>query len=105
MGHRHELGPEEIANAIKLIAEDKETWANSYFPEIASWFHSRTADGWEFVAIDQPVTDYGTADWKGRPLEVVFTDVSISMRNRLLGENRTFCFTLGLILTRSSDVP
>jgi hypothetical protein len=32
-----------------------------------------------------------------RPLEVVFADISISMKNRLLGENKTFCFSLGLI--------
>ena len=55
------------------------------------------ADGWEYVALDDQIADYGTADWKGRPLEVVFTDVSISMKNRLLGENKKFCFSLGLI--------
>ena len=27
----------------------------------------------------------------------MFTDVSISMKNRLLGENKKFCFSLGLI--------
>jgi hypothetical protein len=88
---------EEIASAIKLLVDDKETWANSEFPELATWYRNRTADGWEFVAIDQQVTDYGTADWKGRPLDVVFTDISISMKNRLLGEKKTSCFSLGLI--------
>jgi hypothetical protein len=88
---------EEIANEIKLLADDKESWVNSEFPELASWYRSRTADGWEFVALDHKVADYGTADWKGRPLEVVFADISISMKNRLLGENKTFCFSLGLI--------
>ena len=66
-------------------------------PTLASWYRDRTADGWEYVALDYQITDYGTADWKGRPLEVVFTDVSISMKNRLLGENKKFCFSLGLI--------
>ena len=88
---------EDIANAIKLLADDKETWAKLEFPELASWYRSRTAENWEFVGLDHKVTDYGTADWKGRPLEVVFTDIFISMKNRLLGENQTSCYTLGLI--------
>ncbi len=48
-------------------------------------------------ALDDKIADYGTADWKGRPLEVVFADISISMKNRLLGEKKTFCWSLGLI--------
>jgi hypothetical protein len=55
---------EEIANAIKLLADDKETWVNSEFPELGSRYRSRTADGWEFVALDHKIADYGTADWK-----------------------------------------
>ena len=88
---------EEIANEIKLLADDEESWVNSVFPELASWYRSRTADGWEFVALDHKVADYGTAVWKDRPLEVVFADIAISMKNRLLGDNKTFCFGLGLI--------
>ena len=66
---------EEITNEIKLLADDEENWVNSEFPQLASWYRNRTADGWEFVAIDHKVADYGTADWKGRPLEVVFADI------------------------------
>ena len=68
------------------------------FRQLASWYRDRTADGWEFDgALDDKIADYGTADWKGRPLEVVFADISISMKNRLLGEKKTFCWSLGLI--------
>lgn len=90
---RKEHGPqararaEEIATAIKALAEDEKTWANWVFPALASWYRDRIEDGWEYVALDHQIADYGTVDWKGRPLEAVFTDVSISMKNRLLGEN------------------
>jgi hypothetical protein len=84
---------------MRSTADDEDTWVNSTFPELASWYRNSTStsEGWEFVALDSKASDYGTADWKGRPLEVVFTNVSILMKNRLLGENKTFCFSLGLI--------
>ena len=96
---------EEIANSVKLLADDKDTWASVQFPELAGWYRSRTAENWEFVGLDYKVTDYGTADWKGRPLEVVFIDVLISMKNRLLGENQSSCFTLGLIFDAEFQMP
>ena len=49
------------------------------------------------VKLSQAISDYGTANWKDRPLDVVVTDVSIEMKNRLLGEKKTSCFRLGLI--------
>ena len=94
---------EEIASAIQVLVEGEnkgnkeESWAKSQFPTFANWYRDQIVDGWEYVALDHQITNYGTADWKRRPLEVVFTDVSISMKNRLLGENKKFCFRLGLI--------
>jgi hypothetical protein len=64
---------------------------------LASWYRESTADGWEYVSANNAITDFGTADWKDRPLEVVVTDISIEMKNRLLGEKKTTCFRLGLI--------
>jgi hypothetical protein len=93
---------EEIENAIKLLVNDKETWAKSEFPALADWYRSRTAGGWEVVAVDfafnhEEVADYGTADWEGRPLETVFTNIDIWTKNRLLGKKESSCWKLGLI--------
>ncbi len=67
-----------------------------------------TAEGWEFVALDfddeEEVADYGTADWKGPPLEVVFTDIVISIKKRFLGEKESSCFTIGLIFDAEFDM-
>lgn len=88
---------EEITRAIKLLVDGEKALVDWEFPELANWYRSRIADGWEFVALDYEVTDYGTADWQGRTLEAVLTDVTIRMKNRLLGERRNVCFSLGLI--------
>jgi hypothetical protein len=60
-------------------------------------YRNHRTDGWEYVDLDNNITDYGTADWKGRQLEMVFTDVSITMKNRILGEYKKLCFSLALI--------
>jgi hypothetical protein len=89
---------EEIATAIKLLADGKETWATSEFTKFTRWYRDSIADGWEYVALDDQVADYGTVDWKkSRRLEAEFANVFISMKNRLLGENKKFCWSLGLI--------
>ena len=107
---RSEHGPkararaEEIATAVKVMAEDNVGWANSEFPKLANWYRSRVADGWELVAINHEIADYGTADWKGRQLEVVFADLSVSMKNRVLGQKETSCFSLGLIFDTEFEI-
>ena len=99
---------EDIDNAIKLLVADKDTWAKSEFPGIADWYRGRVADGWEVFAVDfasdhdlnhgdDEVDDYGTADWDGRPLETVFTDIVIWTKNRLLGKKESSCWKVGLI--------
>jgi hypothetical protein len=71
-------------------------------------YRSRTAEGWEFVALDfdddEEVADYGTAGWKGPPLELVFTDVVISIKKRFLGEKESSCFSIGLIFDAEFDM-
>ena len=64
---------------------------------MTGWYRESTEDGWEYVSANSTISVFGTGDWKGRPLEVVVMDVSIEMKNRLLGEKKTTCFRLGLI--------
>ena len=91
---------EEIAAVIKALAEEDEeeaTQAIALFPDLARMYRDHIIDGWEYVALDSEITDYGTADWKGRQLEMVFTDVAITMKNRILGEYKKLCFSAALI--------
>jgi hypothetical protein len=88
---------EEITGGIKLLVDHEKALVDWEFPNLANWYRSRTAEGWEFVALDYEIADYGNADWQGRTLESVLTNVTIQMKNRLLGERRNSCFSLGLI--------
>ena len=100
---RQENGPQararadEIFEAVKAVIQGRDSWAAADFPELVSWYRGDTDDGWEYVSANSSISDFGTANWKSRPLEVVVTDISIEMKNRLLGENKVRCFRLGLI--------
>jgi peptidoglycan hydrolase-like protein with peptidoglycan-binding domain len=93
---------EEIENAIKLLVAGKDSWAKSEFSAVSDWYRSRADDGWEVFAVDfandhDEVDDYGTADWDGRPLESVFTNIVIWTKNRIRGKKESSCWKLGLI--------
>lgn len=55
------------------------------------------ADHWEIMTTDSDVQDYGTSDFKGRPLDTVFASVTIRFKNAILGEYKDACFVFGRI--------
>jgi hypothetical protein len=54
-------------------------------------------DRWEFMSVETSTLDYGTAEYKGRPLETAFANSRIRLRNRVVGEYKELCFTTGFI--------
>ncbi len=88
---------EEITRGIKLLVDHEKALVDWEFPDLANWYRGQTAEGWEFVGLDYEIADYGNAVWQGRTLEAILTDVTIQMKNRLLGERKNYCFRLGLI--------
>jgi hypothetical protein len=93
-----------ILGVIKDQIAGKETWAGSNYPRSFEWYNRQVLDGWELVGVVGSVNDYGTAVWKSRTLETIFSDVTISMKNRTLGENKSHCFSLGIILDSEFDI-
>ncbi|HME84773.1 MAG TPA: hypothetical protein VKG91_09555 [Roseiarcus sp.] len=55
------------------------------------------ADRWEIMTTDSDVQDYGTSDFKGRPLDTAFARVTIRLKNAILGEYKDACFVFGRI--------
>ena len=55
------------------------------------------ADYWEIMSTDSDVQDYGTSDFKGRPLDTAFASVTIRFKNAILGEYKDACFVFGRI--------
>lgn len=63
----------------------------------ASAYQSLAADGWELVDQATELSDYGTAEFKGRRLELGIGRSVIKLRNRLLGEYRDLCVVTAFV--------
>ena len=50
------------------------------------------------MTTDSDVEDYGTSDFKGRPLDTAFARVKIRLKNPILGEYKDPCFVFGRIV-------
>jgi hypothetical protein len=82
----------------KAYFQKRESSLPSVFPATAAWWSGLLAADWELETYGGELTDYGTADWKGRRVEAVLTEVSVQSRNRALGEYKSTCRALGFLI-------
>ncbi len=94
-GPRARTKSDAIRDSLKDLADGKQTWTANVFPEYSTWYASQLQDHWELVSIDASVHDFGNAKWKDRTLEAAFADTHVTMKNRILGETKDFCWVLG----------
>ena len=90
--------------AVAAIVADVISWgqgqrgsAGADYPTYAVWLAEMKTDRWEIMSTDSDVEDYGTSDFKGRPLETAFAQVKIRLRNAILGDYKDACFVFGRI--------
>ena len=90
---------------MAAIVADVTSWgqgqrgpAGVEYPIYAAWLAEMKADHWEIMTTDSDVADYGTSDFKGRPLDTAFARVKIRLKNAILGEYRDACFVFGRIV-------
>lgn len=88
--------------AVADIVADVTNWeqrgrgpVGTEYPDFAAWLAATKADHWEIMTTDSDVQDYGTSDFKGRPLDIAFARVTIRLRNPILGEYKDACFVFG----------
>jgi len=86
-----------LAGELKDYLEGRSDRAAVKYPAIRDWYEAQKRDRWELMTIDTVLQDCGTAEFKGRPLELAFAATTIKMRNRILGEYRETCFVTGFI--------
>lgn len=67
------------------------------YPDLAEVYQGLLTDRWEYVSAEHGLVDYGTGVLKGRTLEVAFVRSQVQLRNRILGEYKTFCVITGFI--------
>jgi hypothetical protein len=71
---------------------------------VRDWLNAQLQDRWELMAVETSILDYGVAEFKGRTLETAFSQTTVKMRNRVLGEYKEHCFVTGFISDKEFDV-
>lgn len=86
-----------LAQELKDYVQDQPSNFVRKYPDLAQHYAELRSDSWEFMTLETSMADYGTAEYKGRPLEAAFANSRIRLRNRVLGEYKDLCFTTGFI--------
>lgn len=67
------------------------------YPKLAGHYKAQREDRWEFMSIETRILDYGTAQYKNRPLETALVTTRVRMRNRIKGEYQDVCYVTGYV--------
>jgi hypothetical protein len=91
----------EIATVVREATDGRPDWqqtaAFEQFFQFSTAFQNLSKNRWELQSFNSEIYDYGHAVWKGRQLETAFVRVSITLRNRILGEYKDECIIFGRI--------
>jgi hypothetical protein len=86
-----------LNSEIIAWTKDQSGQIGTFYPAFATWLADESAGHWEIVTIDAGLEDFGTSSFKTRPLDTVFSRITLHLKNRMLGEYKDFCFTFGRI--------
>jgi len=86
-----------LSSEIIAWTKDQNGQIGTFYPDFANWLADKFADHWEIVTIDSDVQDFGTAIFKTRPIDTVFSRITLHLKNRMLGEYKDSCFIFGRI--------
>jgi hypothetical protein len=86
-----------LSSEVIAWTKDQNDQIGTFYPDFATWLAGKFADHWEIVTIDSDVQDFGTADFKTRSLDTVFSRITLHLKNRMLGEYDNPCFIFGRI--------
>ena len=86
-----------LSSEIIAWTKDQSGQIGTVYPDFAKWLTDKLADHWEIVTIDPGLEDFGTSNFKTRPLDTIFSRITLHLKNRMLGEYTDFCFIFGRI--------
>ena len=86
-----------IQDFVRGLAENRIVDANNFFPDYSKWLKGRSDDQWETFNVSSEVADFGTVQWKGRPVDAIIVRSVIQQKNRILGKYEDRCFMFGYV--------
>jgi hypothetical protein len=104
-GARAGAGQAALSKLVDAMLKGTPDAESMIFPQTSLWLRTLTGDGWEYVGLTEAVSDFGVSNWKERKLDTVVVDFSFSFKNRVLGENKVYCRSLGIVIDGEFDMP
>jgi hypothetical protein len=96
-GENAQAAAGSLSSEIIAWTKDQSGPIGTFYPAFAAWLADQLADHWEIVTMDSGLEDFGTSNFKTRPLDTVFSRITLHLKNRMLGEYKNFCFIFGRI--------
>mgnify|MGYP001487047103 CR=1 FL=1 len=91
-GFKHSpLDSNYMEKYLQLSIIDPVTENTSAFDPIIEDIQNLALEKWEQTGSIIEKIDYGTVDYKGRTLEGVVAEIKVSMKNRIIGDFKTYC--------------
>ena len=86
-----------LSSEIVAWTKDQNSEIAGFYPAYAAWLTDKLADHWEVTTIDSELRDFGASNFKNRTLDTVFAQITLHLKNRMLGEYEDPCFIFGRI--------
>jgi uncharacterized protein len=86
-----------VNDFVTGLAEKRLNDINGLFPNYSNWLDARFSHQWVTFNVISDVADFGTVQWKGRPLDAVIVKSVVQQKNRLLGQYEDTCYMFGLV--------
>lgn len=105
---------QEAKAAFNDVSQDSETLFRKgqsmsgrfeqLFPKTVGWAQNQARDSWTLDKYSDSLVEYGTANWRGRRLEAVVTQVQLVNKNAVRGEYANACFVVGYLIDSEFNV-
>jgi peptidoglycan hydrolase-like protein with peptidoglycan-binding domain/uncharacterized protein YecT (DUF1311 family) len=86
-----------IHDFVRGLAEKRLVDTEEFFQNYSRWLNRRFGDQWETFNVSSDVTDFGTVQWNGRPVDAIIVKSVIQQKNRILGKYEDQCFMFGFV--------
>ncbi len=96
-GDRAKAAAAALGSEIIAWTRDQSGQIAGFYPAYAAWLADKLADHWEVMTIDTEVRDFGISTFKSRELDTIFLQLTLHLKNRMLGEYKDACFFFGRI--------
>jgi hypothetical protein len=101
---RSPLDSNYMRQYLDLDIIDPATESTSQFDPIIDDIQELALEKWEQTGLIFEKIDYGTVNYNGRVLEGVVAEIKVAMKNRIIGDFKTYCRSIRAVQDNDFDM-